>query len=192
VHPDKVLTNRGGKAGDRLILTKPLGTGIVSTAIKAELAPAGVQQAIVDSMITLNRQAAECLAGFTVHACTDVTGFGLAGHLAEMIEDSEVGALLQTKSFPVFEGVEDFSAQGLLPGGLQRNRKHREAMVRIDGSVPQFLQDILFDPQTSGGLLVAVPADQAEDLLDRLRKSGISHASVIGELTTEAGVISVS
>jgi selenide,water dikinase len=143
-------------------------------------------------MITLNRQAAECLEGFSVNACTDVTGFGLIGHLAEMIEDSQVGALVQATSLPVFEGVEGFCSQGLLPGGLQRNRKHREAMVRADDSVPQFLQDVLFDPQTSGGLLVAVPAAQAGELLDKLRQSGISSAAMIGELTGEASVISVA
>ncbi len=192
VHPERVLTNRGGMVGDRLILTKPLGTGIISTAVKADVAKIGVRQEIVDSMITLNRQAAECMIDLPVHACTDVTGFGLIGHLAGMIEDGNIGAKLIAAELPIFNELRTFCEQGLLPGGLHRNRKYRESMIRIDQSVPQHLQDVIFDPQTSGGLLMAVTPDRATELLDRLHQAGVSSARLVGELTSNAGQISVA
>ena len=175
VHPDKVLANRGAQAGDVLVLTKPLGTGIVSTAVKKKAASDESLQASLDLMTTLNRKAAESLSGLIVHACTDVTGFGLLGHLAEMIEDSEVGARINSAAVPVLPGVEEYCRKKLMPGGLFRNRDFRAGMVEMGAAVPQFLQDVLFDPQTSGGLLVALPgADAAK-----------TNAFVIGEVVSD-------
>jgi len=180
VHPKKVLTNRGARAGDVLVLTKPLGTGIVSTAGKREKATDLSQKAASAVMTALNRRAAESLEGLSVHACTDVTGFGLIGHLAEMIQDSDVGALIRSADVPVLPGVEEYSNQGLLPGGLHRNRDYRAGMVDMGAAVPQYLQDVLCDPQTSGGLLVALPSEEAQKLLSGLE------ASVIGEVVSES------
>ena len=179
VHPQKVLTNRGAQAGDVLVLTKPLGTGIVSTAGKRDKATDESQKASIAVMTALNRRAAESLDGLSVHACTDVTGFGLIGHLAEMIQDSDVGALIRSADVPVLPGVEEFCSLGLLPGGLHRNRDYRAGMVDMGAAVPQHLQDVLHDPQTSGGLLVALPSEDAQKLL-----SGLD-AAAIGEIVSD-------
>lgn len=179
VHPRKVLLNRGAQAGDVLVLTKPLGTGIVATAVKADMATQESQAASMACMTALNRKAAEAISGLCVHACTDVTGFGLVGHLAEMIQGSEVGAVVRSADVPVFAGVEEYCNQGLLPGGLHRNRDYRAKIVNMDTAVPQHLQDVLHDPQTSGGLLVALPSEEAQKLL-----SGLD-AAVIGEVVSD-------
>jgi selenide,water dikinase len=121
-----------------------------------------------------------------------VTGFGLIGHAAGMIEGSHTGLLIQSSDLPIFDEVAKYSAKGLLPGGLQRNRKFRDSIVQIDESVPQYLQDVLFDPQTSGGLLISVPAEQASEFVESLLQAGISRAVVIGEIVPEpAGKIVV-
>jgi selenide,water dikinase len=175
VHPDKILTNRGAQVGDLLVLTKPLGTGIVSTAAKKKAASDESLRVSLDLMTTLNRKTAESLSGLSVHACTDVTGFGLIGHLAEMIEDSKVGARINSADIRVLPGVEEYSQKKLVPGGLFRNRDFRAGMVEMGASVPQYLQDVLFDPQTSGGLLIALPAPQAKKL----------PGAVIGEIVSD-------
>jgi selenide,water dikinase len=175
VHPEKVLANRGAQAGDVLVLTKPLGTGIVSTAVKKKAASDESLKASLDLMTTLNRKTAESLSGLLVHACTDVTGFGLLGHLAEMIEDSQVGARVRPAAVPVLPGVEEYCKLKLMPGGLFRNRDFRAGMVEMGAAVPQHLQDVLYDPQTSGGLLVALPAADAKKL----------DAFVIGEIVSD-------
>lgn len=182
VHPDRIVTKRGARAGDRLVLTKPLGTGIIATALKAELATADSIDAFTASMATLNRTAAELMLTRSVHACTDVTGFGLAGHLCEMLDEGDLGATLDHRALPVFPGVAGYAELGLLPAGLHRNREYREASMEIEARVPAPIQDLLFDPQTSGGLLIALPADEAPALVDDLRRSGVRDASVIGEL----------
>lgn len=178
VHPHKVLANRGARAGDALVLTKPLGTGIVATAVKADMAGDESREASLTSMTALNRQAAESLEGLRVHACTDVSGFGLIGHLAEMIQDSDVGACILPEDIPVLPGVEEYCNLGLLPGGLHRNRDFRAGMVDMDASVPRHLQDVLHDPQTSGGLLIALPPEDAKKL-----PAGLN-AAVIGEVVS--------
>jgi selenide,water dikinase len=175
VHPHLVLTNRGAQAGDVLVLTKPLGTGIISTAVKGQMAGKEPQEASIASMTTLNRRAAESLSGLSVHACTDVTGFGLIGHLGEMIQDSDVGARIRSADVPVLPGVEEYCNLGMLPGGLHRNRDFRAAMVEMGSRVPRHLQDVLYDPQTSGGLLIALPAADAKKL----------SAAVIGEIVSD-------
>jgi selenide, water dikinase len=181
VHPGRVVTKRGARAGDRLVLTKPLGTGIVATAVKADLADADATHAMEASMSTLNRTAGEAMLRFGVHACTDVTGFGLVGHLCEMLSESDLGAELDHTSLPLLPGVAGFADMGLMPAGLHRNREYREGAVEILARVPQATRDVLFDPQTSGGLLIALPADDARALVAML-----TGATVIGEIVAGA------
>ena len=183
IHPGKILRKRGAQLGDALILTKRLGTGIVATAIKAGAASAEEEQALVASMITLNRVAAQALTGIAIHACTDITGFGLIGHLGEMLDEGKVGAELSASALTLLPGVERHSAMGLLPGGLQRNREYCSSLVECAAGLATHQVDVLFDPQTSGGLLLALPADQAALLLERLGQHGVEQAAVIGEIS---------
>jgi len=184
VHPDKVLLNRGARAGDKLILTKPLGTGIISTAMKANEAPAALAALAVRSMTTLNRTAGELVTKTAnVHACTDVTGFGLLGHLCEMMEGEETGAVIKASDVPIFDGIRDLVETGLIPAGLYRNKNYREAQVDVGQACPPWLVDIMFDPQTAGGLLVAIAAEDAKMLLQELHEAGINDAAIIGEVT---------
>ncbi len=185
VHPKAVRTNHGARPGDHLVLTKPLGTGIVSTAGKADLASAEAIAAIVDSMAALNASAAKVMQNFEVHACTDVTGFGLGGHAAEMLEGSELGLKIHTQRLPLFPDVEQYCNQGLLPGGLHRNRKYRQALTLPSPKVAQYLQDLLFDPQTSGGLLIAIAPDSVTPLLDQLHGAGLTAATDIAEFVSQ-------
>jgi selenide,water dikinase len=192
VHPDRILTNTGARPGDRLVLTKPLGTGIVATALKGGIAGFEAVEGILASMARLNREAVLAMESLDVHACTDVTGFGLVGHLAEMVADSEVGAVVYASSLPMFPEVAEYAAMGLLPGGLYRNRAFRAAMVTIDASLPGHVDDLVHDPQTSGGLLAALPADDAQALVDRGRAGGIPGIAIIGEVVASpAGHIQV-
>jgi selenide,water dikinase len=185
VHPDKVIHNNGAKAGDRLILTKPLGTGIISTAIKGGMADDKSVERIVASMTALNREAAEAMQEVGVHAGTDITGFGLLGHAAEIIEGTEVGMVIDSAAVPVFPEAKGLAEMGMIPGGLHRNRDFRKGMIDISEEVPQYLQDILYDPQTSGGLLIAVPHERAWMLLEKLQEKGVADAAIIGEVVGE-------
>jgi selenide,water dikinase len=183
IHPQKVLKNRGAREGDRLVLTKPLGTGIVSTALKADRVGEALLEKSIRCMTTLNKTAAELTKATTgVHACTDITGFGFLGHACEMVERSGVGMRIDTASVPYFKEIKELAEDGILPAGLHRNRKFRESMIdRADG-VPDWLVDILFDPQTAGGLLIALSADQAEGLVAGMREQGLSDAAVVGDI----------
>ena len=185
IHPSKVIHNNRSKAGDRLILTKPLGTGIISTAIKGGTASKNAIAEIVKSMTTLNREASELMQEVGVNACTDITGFGLLGHASEMIEGTDVGMVIDSAAVPFFPEAKELAGMGMIPGGLHRNRDFRKGMVDIAKSVPQYLEDILFDPQTSGGLLIAVPERKAPELLERLHREGVSEAAIIGEVAAE-------
>jgi selenide,water dikinase len=185
IHPDKVVHNNGAKPGDVLILTKPLGTGIISTAIKRGAASKEAIARVIRSMTTLNRAASEVMQAVGVNACKDITGFGLLGHACEMIENMEVGMEIESTSVPLFPEASEYYAAGMVPGGLGRNRDFRQYMVDMDKSVPQYLQDILFDPQTSGGLLIAVPKAKAIKLLKKLHTAGVNDAAIIGKVTTE-------
>lgn len=185
VHPDEILLNRGAKDGDALVLTKALGTGVVTTAIKAGKASAEAIARVAKSMEALNASAAGIMRGYPVHACTDVTGFGLVGHGAEMVEDSQVGLVFQAASLPVFEEAPGYVAAKLVPGGLQRNRKYRNELVEVADGVDAALTDLAFDPQTSGGLLIALPADRADDLVDALHGAGVDAAARIGWVTAD-------
>lgn len=178
IDPAQVLTNAGARAGDVLVLTKPLGTGIVGTAIKAARAPADLIDRAVATMTMLNKAAAETLRLVGgAHACTDVTGFGLLGHAAEMAEASQVSMELDGRAVPVLDGV-----FALLPrhrsGGMATNREHFGPRVQFSPAAGRPLQDVLFDPQTSGGLLVAVEAGRARALTDALVAAGVPAATV--------------
>jgi selenide,water dikinase len=185
MHPDKVIHNNTARAGDRLILTKPLGTGLISTAIKAGEADEGAVASIVRSMTALNREASESMQEVGVNACTDITGFGLLGHASEMIDGTDVGMVIDSKAVPYFPQAKELAEMGMIPAGLHRNREFRKNMVNIAEAVPRYLQDILFDPQTSGGLLIAVPEKKATTLLEELHKRGVSEAVVIGVVAAE-------
>jgi selenide, water dikinase len=186
VHPEKVIRNRGLRPGDKLILTKPLGTGIVSTALKAGLAEEELVARAIASMSTLNKTAAELMtAAPGVHACTDITGFGLVGHACEMLEESGCGMVIDTSAVPMFAGIEEYVKDGILPAGLHRNRKYRQPMVEIGAACPDWVADVLFDPQTSGGLLIAVTAAEAGKLVESMRAAGVADAAVVGDVTQE-------
>jgi selenide,water dikinase len=185
IHPDRILTKKNLKEGDRLILTKPLGTGIINTSIKGGLASPEIIETVTRLMATLNRDAALIMNDYPVHACTDITGFGLLGHLAEMIVDSPFGIRLASKSIPIIPGTLDYAGMGLVPAGAYKNREFRECMVDFSPSVDRLVQDVLFDPQTSGGLLICVERDCADELLRELKKKGIKDAAIIGEVLPE-------
>jgi selenide,water dikinase len=187
VHPERIWTNRGARPGDRLVLTKPVGTGVVSTALKRGRADDRAVERIVGSMKTLNREAAMLLGerGMEVHACTDVTGFGLVGHAREMIQDSDLGLTLYAEQVELFDGALGFARDGLVPGGLGRNREHYLPWVDVHGDVEPALIDLLHDPQTSGGLLVALPGEAAQGLVQTFGERGIS-ARVVGAVAAAA------
>ena len=184
IHPDRILTKRNLKVKDRLILTKPLGTGIINTAVKGGLVSAEIIESVTKLMASLNREAAEIMKDYPVHACTDITGFGLLGHIAEMVVDSEFGIKIQSDMIPIIRGALDYAGMGLIPAGAYKNREFREKIVDVSSSVDRSIQDILFDPQTSGGLLICVDGKSANDLLIRLKNKGMD-AAIIGEVLPE-------
>jgi selenide, water dikinase len=185
IDPRKILRKEDAKPGDKLILTKPLGTGIIATALKGEMASRKAIERITRSMSSLNKQASEIMRAVGVNVCTDITGFGLIGHAAEMIEGMAVGMIIYAGSVPVFEEAQELAAQGMVPGGLTRNREYRRSMVDISPGVADFQAEILFDPQTSGGLLIAVSSEKAAILLKKLHEAGVTEAAIIGEITQE-------
>lgn len=185
VHPSKIITKEGAREGDRLILTKPLGTGLVSTALKGQVAGEEAVARIAISMATLNKKASELMLEVGVHACTDITGFGLLGHACGMIENGAVGMEIHVASIPLFPEALPFAQRGLVPGGTKRNREFRASMIELTYKIPDEMLDILFDPQTSGGLLISVPGEKAEALLQRLHRDGIDEAAIIGEVLAE-------
>jgi len=182
VHPDQVLTNHGIRIGDRIILTKPVGTGIVATALKGKLADAGTTRKMVKIMSTLNREAAEVMAGFDVGGCTDVTGFGLAGHLLEMAQGGKKDIALFTAEVPIIDNAADWAAMGLVPAGAFRNRRYCETGMVIPGQMDKIVLDLMFDPQTSGGLLISVKKKDAQRCLLAMQDRGIP-AALVGEVT---------
>ena len=185
IHPDRVVLNSGAVAGDRLVLTKPLGTGIINTAIKAGVASREVSDLAVRCMSSLNRTASEFMMNTGVNACTDVTGFGLLGHAAEMIENSTVGIVLYSRAVPVLPGTLEYVAMGLVPGGTLRNREYRSHMVEVSGDVGGELLLSLFDAQTSGGLLISITSSKAEGFVRQLKDRGLSDTAIIGEVVAE-------
>ena len=186
VHPDRVLTKGGLRPGDRLILTKPLGTGVINTAIKADMASLDVIESVTHLMAELNRDAARAMAVFPVHACTDITGFGLLGHLAEMVIGSGCGLVLRWTDIPVMPAAVEYAGYGLLPAGAFKNKEFRQHMVEREPGVDALMVDLLFDPQTSGGLLIAVAEEHAASLLERLIENGVQHSRMIGEVKADS------
>jgi selenide,water dikinase len=185
IHPERVLTNASAQVLDSLILTKPLGTGVISTAIKkGEAKPAWIDAA-VKSMTTLNRAGIEAAVDFRVHSATDITGFGLIGHLREMAMGSKVSIRLHAGSVPWLEGALDCVRAGFVPGGLKANREFAECAVGYEGDIPEEVKTLLFDPQTAGGLLLSVAAEDTRLLLDKLLVTGVP-AALIGEVLPQS------
>ena len=180
VHPDRIYANNRGRPGDALILTKRLGVGIVCTADRVKEASPEAMDAAVQSMTTLNKYAAERSWRYDVHACTDVTGFSFLGHLHEML-DGKLSAVVHAQRVPVIPQALDYADEFLLTAAGQRNRNHAGPFVRFEG-VPFAMEEVLFDPQTSGGLLIALPGDQAPALREELRDLGLP-AEIVGEVT---------
>lgn len=174
VHPDRIYTNCGARPGDVLLLTKPLGTGLVNTASKAGMASEQAEREAAQVMTELNRAAAECLRGCHVHACTDVTGFGLAGHGSEMGEGSGVTLEVSMQDLPVQEEAPAYARMGLVPEGSYRNREFLKGKILIRAK-ESWAEDILFDPQTSGGLLVSMDAENADKLTEACRNRGMRY-----------------
>lgn len=185
IHPDRILTKTNLSPGDRLILTKPLGTGIINTAIKGGLASPEITAFVTRQMAGLNRDAAAAMDAFRVHACTDITGFGLLGHMAEMVVDTRFGIRVQADKVPMVDATMEYARMGLVPAGAFKNRAFRQSMVTFGSNIDPVLQDIFFDPQTSGGLLICVDRTDAEPLMDALVAGGVTQAAVIGEVITE-------
>ena len=182
VDPRRIATNAAAQPGDRLVLTKPLGTGIIVFAGQIGRASPAAVAAAAQSMAALNRRAAELMADFDAHACTDVTGFGLMGHLKAMAVASRVDIELDADAVPLLPGVLQLAREGVLPGAIERNKESSgDALAAADGATPVLL-DILFDAQTSGGLLIAVPEAAAAGFVSRLHAEGVAEAAVVGRV----------
>ena len=182
VHPKRVLTNSGAKPGDVLILTKPLGVGVLTTAAKADLVKPETMHAIYKQMATLNKTARDIMLRFTVHSCTDVTGFSLMGHSFEMAQGSGMSLHIDALSVPFHMEALEFADMGFIPAGAYRNRTYVEKGILKKCEIPRALEDIFFDPQTSGGLLIAVAEKDAKDCLAVLQAE-IPNAAQIGYVT---------
>lgn len=180
-HPAAILTNGGAGEGDVLILTKPLGSGVLTTAAKAGLLDEAACRAMVELMATLNRATCEAMLPLHATACTDVTGFGLLGHVEEMARGARLTARLTASAVPVAAGALALASEGIIPAGAYRNRDYLVGKARVDGDVPLALADLLYDPQTAGGLVIAIPEARSGALLHRLEETGVA-AAVIGEM----------
>ncbi len=183
VHPDRIVTLAAARPGDVLVLTKRIGTGVLTTALKRDLLTAGDLAPAVASMTTLNAGAARAMLSVGVHAATDVTGFGLLGHLHNMLEASGVAAEIDAAAVPLFPGAAELAARGAVPGGTQRNREALAAHVTFAPGVPEATRVLLCDAQTSGGLLLAVPADRVDALIAALERERTPVAARIGRVT---------
>lgn len=188
VHPSKVKANNNAKNGDILILTKPLGIGIINTAIKGEMVSERAYKKAIDTMTTLNSFGMEAFKDLKgVNSVTDITGFGLLGHCLEMAEGSGMTIKIESNKVPFIEEAKEYAEMGLIPAGAYNNRKHIGDKVTIDDSVPKYLEDILFDPQTSGGLLISAQADSAAAIIERL-KAGTMPFAAIGTVLEYNGI----
>jgi selenium donor protein len=186
VDPEGIVTNRGAEPGDALILTKPLGTGILSTALKQGLLETGQAELLMDTMAALNRGAAEAMLEVGIHACTDVTGFGLLGHLLGMMKGSGASAIIEAGRVPFLAGAVELAASGIVPGGSVNNLDFTRPFVEYSEKVSDLRRLLLNDAQTSGGLLMAVPDARSEALASTLKGKGVEGVSIIGEVVTEA------
>jgi len=182
IHPDKIVTNATAKVGDSLVLTKPLGIGIITTAIKkAQVEEKWVAEA-VKIMTFLNKSASEAMLSVGINACTDITGYGLLGHLCELVQASKVGAKIFLSKVPVIDFVWELAKRKIVPGGTLANLKFIEQKVDWEGEIKEEAKLILSDAQTSGGLLISVPKEKEKKLLDRLISKGVPNPVVIGEI----------
>jgi selenide,water dikinase len=179
-----VITKAGAKPRDLLILTKPLGTGIISTALKAGMAEEKIVAQCSRQMATLNKKASELMLDVGVHSCTDVTGFGLLGHACEMIEGADVGMVIYASAVPLLPEVKKLAQMGLIPAGTYRNKEFRSHMIEAAAGISDEVLLILFDAQTSGGLLISLPEQEAAELLGRMHDEGLE-AAIIGEVVAE-------
>jgi selenide,water dikinase len=182
VEPDRIVRNSTARPGDALILTKPLGTGIITTGIKADLASEELIEKVTHLMATLSRRASEVMVEVGPSACTDVTGFGLIGHLGEMIAASGVCARIRASDIPVMDEVWGLIRDECVPGGSEANRKQADECARWDENVEEPMRLALCDAQTSGGLLIAVPSETAERMLSALHEAGVNFATIIGAI----------
>ncbi|UFJ40237.1 selenide, water dikinase SelD [Brevibacillus humidisoli] len=185
VHPRNVLTNAGAKPGDALILTKPIGVGIQTTAIKRDALSPQMTETVMKLMATLNKQAAACMKAFSVHACTDVTGFGLLGHALEMAEGSKVGIRIRQADVPVLEGTRQLAEVGIVPGGSKSNYRWVQDRVSFSEALDELDRLILCDAVTSGGLLISVRGEEADALLHSLHEHGVDGARKIADVVDE-------
>jgi selenide,water dikinase len=193
VHPNRITALASAQAGDVLVLTKPIGTGVLTTALKRDLASAADLSDAVTSMATLNAGGARAMLANGAHAATDVTGFGLLGHLNNMLAASGVSAEIDAASVPLLPRAADLAARGAIPGGTKRNREALADKVRFDAAVPETIRVLLFDAQTSGGLLIAVPPDRADSLVAALKNEKTPAAARIGRIVGgPPGTITVS
>ena len=183
VHPDRVMTNAGAQPGDRLLLTKPLGTGIISTALKGKFSSPEAEEAMIAVMVELNRVGAEVMQEVGAHACTDITGFGLLGHALEMAVGSKVGMVIRSARVPIMPFALEYARAGMVPAGTYANRNYCHQSLTVDPAIASHFLDILADAQTSGGLLISVKENRAAEMLDKLRERGIREAAAIGEVT---------
>jgi len=184
VHPERVLTKQGARAGDKIVLTKALGTGIIATALKAGMASDEAVQAATASMLALNKNAAQAMRAVDVHGCTDITGFGLVGHAREMARESSKALVFYLSKLPLLPEALAYAGMGLVPGGTHSNRSFYEPWVIYETEPSPELRDILYDPQTSGGLFITVAGDALTALLAALADRGVAGA-VIGEVLEE-------
>ncbi len=182
VHPQKVLTNSGAKPGDVLILTKPLGIGILTTGAKADMVAEPVLERIYKQMAALNKTARNIMVRYPVHSCTDVTGFALMGHSYEMARGSDCSIHIMADQVPYHPEAYELADMGFIPAGAYRNREYAEQGVKVQGNIDRAMQDIFYDPQTSGGLLIALPETYSEDCLRQLQEH-IAQAAIVGYVT---------
>ena len=192
VHPDKLTRNDTAQVGDLLVLTKPLGTGIISTAIKQGVANNKVMDIAIDTMRTLNKSAAEAMAEIGVNACTDITGYGLLGHLLEMCKGSNVSATIEFDSMPFMNGVFELAQEGVISGGTKRNLEFVTNDINPSKHLAKFQLHMLADAQTSGGLLISVSPEKAESLVNALKSKKTLASHIIGEVQSNNGEVKVN
>lgn len=183
IHPDRIVTNQGARTGDKLILTKPIGTGVIATAIKGKMADPAVTERVIEVMSALNAKAAEAMVRYGAHSCTDITGFGLGGHLLEMARAGQCEIAIYADSLPFLPGAREYALTGLIPVGSYAIKHFCEHSVGIDPGVEPVVVDLIFDAQTSGGLAFCLEASKAEACLKELREAGVTDAAIIGEVT---------
>jgi len=185
VHPDRVITNAGAKVGDALILTKPVGTGIIATATKGNIASQEAIETLIRICSTLNARASEIALRYNVHALTDVTGFGLTGHLLEMVYASNKEVELFAENVPIIPEALEYASMGFVPAGTYANRSFCSCSVEIVDGISPPLLDLMFDAQTSGGLIISLPKEQAKLCLEKLHKEGVTYAAIIGQVVAD-------